>query len=73
MKIISLHQALFNLLFPGFLYTFKFEDYKKLFGGGPGGAVVKCACSASAAQGSLVRIPDANMAHHAVVGIPHIK
>ena len=30
--------------------------------GWPGGTVVKCACFASAAQGSLVRIPGADVA-----------
>ena len=45
-------------------------------GGQPGGAAVKCARSASAAWGSPVRIPGADMAllgSHAVVGVPHIK
>ena len=45
--------------------------------GQPSGAVVKCACSASVAPGSPVRILGADMAplgkSHAVVGIPCIK
>ena len=50
----------------------------ELLGSGqPGGAAVKCAHSASAAWGSPVRIPGADMAPlgkcHAVVGVPHIK
>ena len=48
------------------------------FGGGrPGGTAVKCARSASAAQGSLVQIPGVDVAplgkSHAVVGVPYIK
>ena len=42
----------------------------------PSGTAVKCARSASAAWGSLVRIPGGDMhrlASHAVAGIPHIK
>ena len=38
--------------------------------------MVKCARSASAAQGSLVQIPGVGMAllaSHDVVGVPHIK
>ena len=45
-------------------------------GGQRSGAAVKCACSASAAQGSPVRIPGADTAplsSHAVVGVPHIQ
>ena len=45
--------------------------------GRPGGAAVKCACSTSVARGSLVQIPDADMAplgkSHAAVGVPCIK
>ena len=54
--------------------------------GRPGGAVVKCARSASAAPGSPVLIPGVDkprfgsqvwtwhrLVHHAVVGIPYIK
>ena len=44
--------------------------------GRPDGTVVKCARSASAAWGSPVRIPGANMAllaSQAVAGVPHIK
>ena len=43
---------------------------------GPAGGAVKFACSASAARGSPVRIPGADMAplaSHAVAGVPHIK
>ena len=46
---------------------------KTLVRGWPGGAAVKFACSASAARGSWVRILGADMASHAVVGVPHIK
>ena len=42
--------------------------------GWPGGAMVKRAHSASAAQGSPVRVQTwHHLAHHAVVGVPHIK
>ena len=34
------------------------------FRGSPGGTAVKCACSASAAQGSQVRILGVDMAPH---------
>ena len=47
------------------------------FRGWPGGAAIKFARSASAALGSLVRIPCADMAplgkSHAVAGVPCIK
>ena len=44
--------------------------------GQPSGGVVKCAHSASAARGSLVRIPGADVASlgkPCVVGVPRIK
>ena len=43
--------------------------------GWPGGAVVKCTCSALAAQGLPVGIPGMDMAllGHTVLGISHIK
>ena len=52
--------------------------YKELIalGGQPGGAAVKCAHSALAAQGLPARIPGADMAplgKPSVVGIPRMK
>ena len=41
--------------------------------GRPGGSVVKCTHCNSAAWGLPVRIPGADMASYAVVGVPHIK
>ena len=50
---------------------------KGILRGQPGGAAVKCARSASAAQGSPVGILGADVAplgkSHAVVGVPHRK
>ena len=49
---------------------------KFLCRGQPSGSAVNFSCSTSAARGSLVQIPGvdvARLAHHAVVGVPHIK
>ena len=40
----------------------RFINMNKIYMHHPGGTVVKCACSALAAQGSLVQIPGADMA-----------
>ena len=59
-----------NLVLPDLLI---FQDKLR---GQPGGAAVKCACSALAAQGSPVGSQVRTwhcLAQHAVVGIPHIK
>ena len=45
------------------VYVEAFSFLKDIFlGGWPGGAAVKFACSASVAQGLLIRIPGADMA-----------
>ena len=56
--------------------TLMYFHIKHTVRGQPGGIVVKCACSASAARGLLVRIQVRTwhrLASHAVVGVPHIK
>ena len=51
----------FSLRFKFSVLVFKLI-FKQIFGGWTGGAALTCALSASAAQGSLVRIPGADMA-----------
>ena len=46
---------------------------KQAIWGWPCGEVIKFTPSTSVAQGLPVRIPGADMASYAVVGVPHIK
>ena len=74
---IKLDQLILNFIWKREIFSSKTFLKRMKEGGWPGGTAVKCARSASAAQGSLVQILSANMAplgkRHAVVGIPHIK